>query len=250
MSVLRNKLKDRFVQVPNELVTDNRISIPARLVYVYLASKPDGWKVLNDDVKKSLGIKDDSTLARYWKELINAGWVTRKKCLPGENAGTYEYYLEDVPKTGNLPNMENSQKWDVSKDGKNPDYNNTDTFSNNEDLSNTENNPYIPPKKETSILIISELVQRINKLFHRRESTAWSPYEERKLKEVAKRSDVLDEMGEIEKLYNSDYPYRRRDISTFLNQWTTELDRARNYKPQQSKFDRTTREVADYDPGF
>lgn len=251
MSILRNKLKDRFVQVPNELVTDNRISIPARLVYVYLASKPDGWKVLNDDVKKSLGIKDDSTLARYWKELINAGWITRKKCLPGENAGTYEYYIEDVPKIGNLPNMENSQKWDVSKNGKNPDYNNTDSYNNTEELSNTENKPpYTPPKKDTSNKIKSELAQRINALFHRRESTAWSVYEMRKLKEVAGRTDALTEMGEIEKLYNSDYPYRRRDISTFLNNWTTELDRARNYKPQVSKFDNTTREVTDYDPGF
>lgn len=119
------------------------------------------------------------------------------------------------------------------------------------DIDNYNNNkpPYIPPKKDTTNKIISELTQRINALFHRRSSTAWSVYEMRKLNEVAKRTDALTEMGEIEKLYNSDYQYRRRDICTFLNNWTTELDRARNYKPPVSKFDRTTREV-DYDPGF
>lgn len=244
MSILRNKLKDRFVQVPNELVTDTRISIPARLIYVYLASKPDGWIVRNDDVKNSLGVKDNSTLAKYWKELAETGWIVRHKCLPGENAGTYEYELMETPKVGNSPNVENSQKWEKSNLGKNPDYNNTDSYNNTEELSNNENNPpYTPPKKDNSNKIKSELERRINALFHRRSSTAWSVYEMRKLNEVAKRTDALTEMGEIEKLYNSDYPYRRRDISTFLNQWTTELDRARNYKPL------STREV-NYDPGF
>lgn len=111
------------------------------------------------------------------------------------------------------------------------------------------NTPYIPPKKDTSNKITAELTQRINALFHRRSSTAWSFYEVRKLNEVAKRSDVLSECSEIEKLYNSDYQYRRRDICTFLNNWTTELDRARNYKPQAqaNRYDSTTREV-DYEP--
>ena len=48
------------------------------------------------------------------------------------------------------------------------------------------------------------------------------------LDDVAKREGVLDELTEIETLYNSGYQYRRRDVITFLNNFDVELDRARN----------------------
>lgn len=145
-------------------------------------------------------------------------------------------------------------------------YNNTDN-----NIDNKDNPPCIPPSEETvtgvtelnlfdgeqkSIVadsnIVAELKQRINVLFHRRQSTTWTVKETTTLRQIAKRNGVLDEMSEIEALYNSGYPYRRRNVDTFLNQWAGELDRARN-KTQAavsvSKYDRTTREV-DYDPGF
>ena len=74
---------------------------------------------------------------------------------------------------------------------------------------------------------ISELKHRLNTLYCRRETTAWSKKEIISLKEISKRNGVLDEMTEIENLYNSGYQYARRDIKTLLNNWTTELDRAR-----------------------
>ena len=40
-------------------------------------------------------------------------------------------------------------------------------------------------------------------------------------------------LEEIEKLYNSGYQYRRRDIITFLNNFTTELDRSRSQAPKK-----------------
>lgn len=222
MSILRNKLKDRFVQVPNALVTDTSVSTTARLVYVYLASKPDGWVVRNCDVKKAIGIKDDVTIAKVWKELISAGWLTRRKALPGANAGTYEYELWETPKLGENPNMENSQIWEKSIFGKNPDYNNTDSLNNTEEeLNNTDIN--------TAKQIKSTLKSRINALFNRRSNTTWSDSELKRLDQIARRNGVLDECTEIESLYKSDYPYRRRDIMTFLNNWSTELDRARNW---------------------
>lgn len=76
--------------------------------------------------------------------------------------------------------------------------------------------------------LFSELKQRVNSLFHRRETTNWTKKETAKLKEIAKRNDVLEEYKDIERLYNSGYEYRRRDIITFLNNWAVELDRARN----------------------
>jgi hypothetical protein len=108
-----------------------------------------------------------------------------------------------------------------------------------------------PSKKETSKEITAELKRRINTLFKRRESTTWTDKETAKLHQIARRNGVLDECEEIETLYNSDYPYRRTSLGTFMNNWTTELDRARNYKPQigGNRYDCTTREV-DFEPGF
>ena len=76
--------------------------------------------------------------------------------------------------------------------------------------------------------VFENLKERVNKLFNRRSSTAWSDKETKQLKAVAKREGVLDELAEIEALYNSGYEYRRKDVITFLNNFATELDRARN----------------------
>ena len=75
---------------------------------------------------------------------------------------------------------------------------------------------------------VSEIKERVNRLFNRRSSTAWSEKETKQLKAVAKREGVLDELAEIEAFYNSGYEYRRKDVITFLNNFATELDRARN----------------------
>ena len=75
---------------------------------------------------------------------------------------------------------------------------------------------------------VSEIKERVNRLFNRRSSTAWSEKEIKQLKAVAKREGVLEELAEIETLYNSGYEYRRKDVITFLNNFSTELDRARN----------------------
>ena len=90
-----------------------------------------------------------------------------------------------------------------------------------------------PPPAADAGGLVCVLKTRINKLFNRRDTTAWSPKETTRLKEISKRPGVLEELGEIEKLYNSGYQYRRRDIITFLNNFTTELDRSRSQAPKK-----------------
>ena len=135
MSILRNKLKDRFVQVPNELVTDTRISIPARLVYVYLCSKPDGWIVRNGDVMKSLGIKDSGAMAKYWSELEATGWIIRHKT----SAGTYDYELSETDPIGEKPNKGKTPIGEKPNKGKTPTIYNTDSYSNTDYFDNNKN---------------------------------------------------------------------------------------------------------------
>lgn len=126
MAILKNKLKQEFTQIPNELIVDNRLSMGAKLVYVYLTSKPDGWKVWNGDIQKALNIKDSGTMSKYWKELLNAGWVnrTRAKDEDGKFCGGYDYQLNIIPITDEDLIEEKPTL------GENPDYNNTELDNN------------------------------------------------------------------------------------------------------------------------
>ena len=90
------------------------------------------------------------------------------------------------------------------------------------------NQPPQPPKGGDSGF--EEMKQRIGKLFSRRPSTEWSEKEISKLRKILKRQDADNELLEIEALYNSPWPYKRKALETFLNNWTSELDRARDPK--------------------
>jgi hypothetical protein len=118
-----------------------------------MSCKPDDWFFNNRDIQKQLGIKDDATMAKYWKELINSGWVSRTPALNhnGKPSGYYDYVLNfqpvkqaisqpDTPTpknagagTVNKPVMVNSQL------GKIPDYTNTDPITNTNIPTHTNN---------------------------------------------------------------------------------------------------------------
>lgn len=69
--------------------------------------------------------------------------------------------------------------------------------------------------------------QRLNKIFGRRDTTAWSKKEELALKALSQSKDFDAELGEIETYYTSGSKYLRQDLQTLLNNWAGELDRAR-----------------------
>lgn len=79
---------------------------------------------------------------------------------------------------------------------------------------------------------IDGVQQRISEIFKRKPETKWSEKELKKLKEIKKRSDCIPELAELEDFYKSDYEYKRHDIEAFLNNWTGEIDKARNFKPK------------------
>lgn len=135
MSILRNPLKSNYSKIPNALICDNNISAGAFRVAAYLFSKADGWEVNNHDIKKTLGIGQNSTIAGYWKELLEAGWVTRERIRGEKNAiaGGYDYQLMLEPLLVEPNIVENATLGDSQT------HNNTDSFSNTE-----ENNPPAP----------------------------------------------------------------------------------------------------------
>lgn len=97
MSIIKNRLSRNFTTLPNAIITE-KISANAFRIYCYLISKPDGWTVLNNDIKLQLDIKHDRSIAKCWKELITTGWVTRQKMVndEGKFSGGYDYQLNEI----------------------------------------------------------------------------------------------------------------------------------------------------------
>lgn len=113
MSIRKNKPESDFTQLPNLLILDTTISAKAFKILVYLWSLPDNWAVNNTDVAKKLKISKEM-LAKYWKELIKTGWITRyNRTRVNGKLGTYDYHLNEVPAlspTGDLQAGENTSQ--------------------------------------------------------------------------------------------------------------------------------------------
>ncbi len=205
-----------------------------------------GLKYLNDgDYRRMMEAMFDFAESGVKPEFENPMLMAVWAIFEEELSKDYENWLAVCERnagngrTGGRPRKKTENPDGFSETQRNPE--NPDGFSE------TQRNPEKPKKadsdsdydlKEKKIqkektnfsfdAHVSEIKERVNRLFNRRSSTAWSDKETKQLKAVAKREGVLDELAEIEALYNSGYEYRRKDVITFLNNFATELDRARN----------------------
>lgn len=78
------------------------------------------------------------------------------------------------------------------------------------------------------------LKYRIGSWFSRRASTIWSDKETKALKAVIALRTPPEDIDALEARYKSGNPYLRRDIITLLNNWNTEIDRAKQPNAQPS----------------
>jgi hypothetical protein len=67
-----------YTRVPNALITDTRLSVGARLLYCYIASRPPGWKFKAEVIYQILGVCH-STAKGYVNELEALGYITREQ---------------------------------------------------------------------------------------------------------------------------------------------------------------------------
>ena len=143
MGLLKNRAPFEFCQIPNALIVDNKLSMGARILYCYLRSKPDGWKIYNAEIAKSLAVNPD-TITKYWKELLEHGWISRQKSRDekGNFSGGYDYeiHYKPQPKESEKPlNCENLYSGE------------TTAHINNKKTINTEkNNILSSPKKSVA----------------------------------------------------------------------------------------------------
>jgi hypothetical protein len=135
---MENLIRKKFTQVPNDLIDDNELHPIARFIFVWLCSKPDGWKYYNSTLNKSLNLSDD-TRRKYMKELGGKGWITKiqKRGANGEwcendiQLNPYPIFSETVP-YGKISDT------DKNGIGKTTEHNNTNDLSNTNLNSNTD----------------------------------------------------------------------------------------------------------------
>ena len=135
--IFRNKLKNKFSILPNSAIEDLRLHPIAFRMLAYLFSRPANWEVNNSDISKKIGIKDPKTLAKYWKQLEQTGWILRKKkkSKDGTFAGGFNYELTESPY---YPNMDTVLNRIPSTLGQNGGLNNTDSNTNTDNSNNTK----------------------------------------------------------------------------------------------------------------
>lgn len=94
MNTLRNELKEKYSQIPNELITDLTLDSGSLRVLLYLFTKPDSWNVYNKDICKQLNISEQ-TLTKYWKILLSSKWLRRDVAqdADGKLTGGYIYRI-------------------------------------------------------------------------------------------------------------------------------------------------------------
>lgn len=146
MSIVVQETDVNFTKIANVLITDQRLSSGAKVLYCYLRSKPTNWKVINADIIKTLNVSQES-VAKYFKELISAGWIDRKKETneKGQMLGGYIYFLYDLPKETISEEKPDTEKTLIRE---NPRYNNNTNTTNKTDLLNKTNSLLLAPTKK------------------------------------------------------------------------------------------------------
>lgn len=161
MSIVVQETDVKFTKIANVLITDQRLSSGAKVLYCYLRSKPTNWKVINSDIINTLQMSQES-VAKYFKELISAGWIDRKKEQDekGQLLGGYIYFLFDLPKKSIQEETPDTEKTLIRE---NPRYNNNTNTTNKTDLLNNTKTTILPVAKTEQT--IGEVKNEIYELF-------------------------------------------------------------------------------------
>jgi hypothetical protein len=110
---------------------------------------------------------------------------------------------------------------------------------NEQTISETIKGITKPPKGPAADgLFEKEQRKRLGAIFNRRESTRWSEKEEKAFKTICPIDNeelwLVERYYRAERLKPDDKNYSRRDLQTLLNNWPSEVDRARVWKNRRT----------------
>jgi len=121
------------------------------------------------------------------------------------------------------------------------------TNKNEKNEENEKNTPQTPQggkspsrmskteKKRHKVSENSELMIRIGRWFGRQSDTLWSIYEAEALDQINPPENVVDGLESYYTAKINEMDIRRKSIETLLNNWNTEVDRAREFVRKQKQ---------------
>lgn len=89
------RTKGSFVQVHKEFIEDNKLSAGAKGVLLYMLSKSDEWQFYETEICTHF-LDGHKNIKKYIKELIDNGYIERKKDRNKEGKIYYEYYIYET----------------------------------------------------------------------------------------------------------------------------------------------------------
>ena len=96
MSKLSKSFKCNFTQIPNEIINDERVTLKAKGLYLYFASKHDNWDFSLLGMTRQL--KESKTaILNIIDELCKFGYMTKTKTRNGNFQGYNDYQLHETP---------------------------------------------------------------------------------------------------------------------------------------------------------
>lgn len=93
---LRKSYSNNFTITPNHIINDEKISLKAKGLYLYLISKPDNWAFSADRIAKESKDGEDSVKSAL-KELEKHGYLVRTQNNKKGYFGSMIYTISDVP---------------------------------------------------------------------------------------------------------------------------------------------------------
>lgn len=152
MTGFRNhKRVNPFVQIDKNILSDKKISWKAKGILAYLLSKPDNWVTYMTDIQKQSKDGRDSVSSGV-KELLDAGYLERRRLREKGRFKGWEYIVFEVPKSAECGKSEvgdsegkptEYRKSEVDK-SENGEAENGKPATSNNDLTNNDltNNNY------------------------------------------------------------------------------------------------------------
>lgn len=96
MSRFSKSFKIDFSQIPNQIINDNRVSLKAKGLYMFIVSKSDNYDLSLNGLVKTLK-ESRGAILRIMDELIELGYLDKIKNRVGNKVAVNDYILHIEP---------------------------------------------------------------------------------------------------------------------------------------------------------
>lgn len=120
--IVRGQLPaDNYTITSNSAIEDTSVSLKARMILVYLLSRPPGWVTSAERLAKTISEKDGlSAIKSGLRELEQAGYLTRTRTRDEHGHWRWDHTITDRPSVDNRPVVEASPQVRAPKASRKP----------------------------------------------------------------------------------------------------------------------------------